>query len=67
MLSCYHIFFPENFTHWCGFRYDPAFQDHELNTLDILRYKAGVCREFAKIFADLCQESADKFPAFNKE
>jgi hypothetical protein len=36
-------------------RYDPAFHDHELNTVDILRYKAGVSREFANIFAELCQ------------
>ena len=36
-------------------RYDSAFQEHKLSTLDILRYRAGVCREFVKIFAELCQ------------
>jgi hypothetical protein len=40
---------------WC--RYDPAFREYELSTLDILRYKAGVSRDFAKIFAELCQAS----------
>ena len=36
-------------------RYDPAFLEHQLTTLDILRYRAGVCREFVKIFAEMCQ------------
>ena len=36
-------------------RYDPAFLEHQLTTLDILRYRAGVCREFVKIFVEMCQ------------
>ena len=37
------------------FRYDPAFQEHKLSILDILRYKAGVCREFVLIFVEMCE------------
>ena len=51
-------------------RYDPAFQEHQvkkmqkssqlffllqLTTIDILRYRAGVCREFVKLFEEMCQ------------
>ena len=36
-------------------RYDSAFQEHQLSTVDILRYRAGVCREFVKIFEEMCK------------
>ena len=35
--------------------YEPAYRDTPLNTVDILRLKAGVCREFVKIFEEMCQ------------
>ena len=32
--------------------------DHsQLTTIDILRYRAGVCREFVKLFEEMCQVS----------
>ena len=27
----------------------------QLTTIDILRYRAGVCREFVKLFEEMCQ------------
>ena len=36
-------------------RYDPAFYKYKLSTIDILRYRAGVCTEFVKIFEEMCQ------------
>ena len=42
------------------YRYDPAFYEHPLTTLDILRYKAGVCREFVKIFEEMCKTAGIK-------
>ena len=29
----------------------------QLTTIDILRYRAGVCREFVKLFEEMCQVS----------
>ena len=29
--------------------------EYKLSTIDILRYRAGVCTEFVKIFSELCQ------------
>ena len=35
--------------------YDPAYSDCPLSTLDILRLKTGVRREFVKVFQEMCQ------------
>ena len=35
-------------------RYDPAFIGHKVATIDILRYRAGACTEFVKIFTEMC-------------
>ena len=37
------------------FSYDPAFIDHSLSTVDILRYRAGSSTEFVKIFEEMCR------------
>ena len=35
--------------------YDPAYSNSPLSTLDILRLKTGVRREFVKMFQEMCQ------------
>ena len=52
-----HIGTDIDFTDFTFARYDPAFLEHQLTTLDILRYRAGVCQEFVKIFMEMCQSA----------
>ena len=49
--------------------YDPAYSDTPLSTIDILRLRAGVCREFVKIFEEMCQIAdveVQRIVGFNK-
>ena len=49
--------------------FDPAYRDTPLDTIDILRLKAGVCREFVKLFEEMCQIAeveVQRIVGFNK-
>ncbi len=39
------------------FRYDFCCMEREMTTRDILREKVGVCRQYVKIFSEMCDLS----------